>query len=297
MVLVGRASGDDKPWAAGVSEQEQKVALAIYEQGNKEFEESRYAQALVKYREALAHWDHPAIHFNIGVALVNLDQPLEAYPHFIAAMKFGEAALGSKFASAVQYQQQLDRRLVHLRVTSDFEGAEVTFDGKPILRDRGEAETLALPGEHQIVASKPGYVTETTRLALAAGESRVHAVVLVVERVKTRVVGGLSPRRKLAIAGGGVALASLATGIVTGVIANNKRDQAFALCMDPKVPCANAARADQLVLTGHHYAIAADVAFAVAGAAAIGAGALWLTGGQEPVLVPTASGVAIVGRF
>ena len=69
IVLAGpmRARADDnKPWAAGVSEAEQKTALVIYKQGNVEFEESRYAQALAKYREALRHWDHPAIHFNMA---------------------------------------------------------------------------------------------------------------------------------------------------------------------------------------------------------------------------------------
>ena len=56
-----------KPWAAGVPEPEQEIALAIYKEGNAEFEQARYQQALEKYREAIKHWEHPAIRFNMVV--------------------------------------------------------------------------------------------------------------------------------------------------------------------------------------------------------------------------------------
>src|ERR1041384_5557334 len=67
-----------RPWAAGVSESEQAVALKLYVAGNLEFAESRFAQALAKYKEAIQHWEHPAIRYNMAVCLINLDQPLEA---------------------------------------------------------------------------------------------------------------------------------------------------------------------------------------------------------------------------
>ena len=117
LALTRVAAADDKPWAAGVSDAEQQKALAIYREGNAEFEESRYAQALTKYREALKHWDHPAIRFNMAVCLINLQQPLEAFEHLEAGMKYGAAPLGPElYAQGVTYKKLLDGQLTHLKV-------------------------------------------------------------------------------------------------------------------------------------------------------------------------------------
>src|SRR5258706_5176099 len=101
LLICASARADDPkpapptaPWAVGVSDEEQATALAIYKEGNAEFELARYQQALVKYREALKHWDHPAIHFNMVVCLVNLDDPVQAFEHLELALKYGEPALG-----------------------------------------------------------------------------------------------------------------------------------------------------------------------------------------------------------
>jgi hypothetical protein len=209
VALCSPARADDKPWAIGVSDAEQKAALAIYKAGNVEFEESRYAQALAKYRDALAHWNHPAIRFNMAVALVNLDQPLEAYEHLEAAMKFGAAPLGNElYAQGVTYKKLLDGRLTHLRVMCDIDGADVTLDGKPLMNGRGDVRRLLMPGAHQVVASKSGYVTETAALSLTSGEEHVHAVKLVVIALRTKTVrrwGAAKPW--LVVGSGAVAVA------------------------------------------------------------------------------------------
>jgi hypothetical protein len=168
-----------KPWATGVAEGEQQAALAIYREGNSEFEESRYPQALAKYRQALAHWDHPAIRFNMAVALINLDQPLEAHEHLEKAMKFGAAPLGAEgYAQAVTYKKLLDGQLAHLRVRCNIDGAAVTLDGKPLVRCPGESIQLLVPGDHHLVATKPGFQAEATALVLVPGKELVHDVSL-----------------------------------------------------------------------------------------------------------------------
>lgn len=102
----------------------------------------------------------------------------------------------------------------------------------------------------------------------------------------------LTARRKLAI---GVAAGSAltgATGVVLGVVAGRRQGEAHALCPDPRLACDGADRANQLVRSGHDLAIAANVAFGVAAAAAVTAGVLWITGAPEssPVAVaPLAS--------
>lgn len=110
-----------------------------------------------------------------------------------------------------------------------------------------------------------------------------------------------TPRRKVALASGGVAVASLATGVALGVVAKGKRDDAFRLCADPAMPCMNAARANQLTASGHQLAIGADVSFAVAGLGAIAAGILWISGkppsSERLAIIPTSNGFAVSGRF
>jgi len=202
------ASADDKPWAAGVSEAEQNQALAIYRDANKDFEESRYAQALDKYRKALEHWDHPAIRFNMAVALVNLDKPLEAYVHLEKAMKYGPAPLGpDSWAQALTYKKLLDGQLTHLRVRCDSDGAEVTLDGKPLLHCKGETSKILMPGEHQVVATKSGYQTETKSLVLVPGRELVHVVQLHPIAVKTKLVRRWNARMPWIVLGTGAGVA------------------------------------------------------------------------------------------
>jgi hypothetical protein len=114
-------------------------------------------------------------------------------------------------------------------------------------------------------------------------------------------------RRKVAlgVAGGGVI--SAVAGVVLGLSANAKQDDAHKLCPSMATPCAQADRANALLSTGRSRAVEANVAFGIGAAAAIGAGLLWSTGGSEaeharrvsviPHVAQGESGIAILGRF
>lgn len=51
----------NRPWAAGVSADQQHRALELFARANGRFAESDYVGALPLYRQALASWDHPAV--------------------------------------------------------------------------------------------------------------------------------------------------------------------------------------------------------------------------------------------
>src|SRR2546423_895823 len=68
--------GDTRPWAAGVQPTEQRAALQMFHDGNVFLNDGLFAKAGDKYKEALKHWDHPAIHYNLALAQMNLDQPI-----------------------------------------------------------------------------------------------------------------------------------------------------------------------------------------------------------------------------
>jgi len=185
LAATAARADDPKPWAAGVSDAEQAKALDIYRKGNAEFEESRYAQALALYRDAIKHWDHPAIRFNMAVCLVNLDQPLEAYEALEHALAFHDAPLGADaYAQGLTYKKLLLGQLGHLRVDCKTPGAAATLDGQPIACP-GETTKLLLPGAHQIVASKSGFVTATTPVVLLPGKEMEQSVELEPLRIKT----------------------------------------------------------------------------------------------------------------
>ncbi len=176
---TARADPAPKPWAVGISDAEQSRALDIYRRANGEFEEARYPQALAMYRDAIAHWDHPAIRFNMVVCLVNLDQPLEAFDDLERALKYGADPLGAAvYEQGLTYQKLLLGQLAKVEVVSTEAGAEVTFDGAKLFTAPGDVTKLVLPGGHQIVATKPGFLTTTTQLVLIGGKTVVTDVKL-----------------------------------------------------------------------------------------------------------------------
>lgn len=176
--VVVAATPLDRPWAEGVSQERQTVALRLYNEGNALFEESRHAAALAKYREALESWDHPAIRYNAAVALILLDQPLAAHESLERALRHGEAPFAADtYRQALTYQKLLRGQLARLAVTCAEPGAEVTLDGKVIFVGPGRAERWLSPGNHQLVARKAGFLPETRSLDLVGGKPRVEQLV------------------------------------------------------------------------------------------------------------------------
>jgi hypothetical protein len=200
------------PWAVGVSDDEQATALALYKQGNAEFEQARYQQALDKYREAIKHWDHPAIRFNMVVCRVNLDQPREAFDDLELALKYGEPALGKEvYAQALTYKKMLLGTLAKLEVTShEPEGARVTLDGKELFLAPGETTQLVTPGDHQIVATKRGFITQSITLTLVPGKVTVRDVKLLDLKSATKYVRRWPMWKPWAVVGAGAVVTLVA---------------------------------------------------------------------------------------
>lgn len=181
-------AAEARPWAQGVSEAEQATALELFNAGNQEFAESRFDQALGKYREAIRHWDHPAIRFNIAVVLINLGQTVEARENLVWTLAHGAAPLGADtYAQAQTYQKLLDAQLGHMRLTCQEPGATVTLDGKLLFTSPGSVELFLLPGEHQVVATKAGFITASKMLILIAGKLTAYNISIEAKAVPREV--------------------------------------------------------------------------------------------------------------
>ncbi len=166
--------GRDRPWAHGVSDDRQQAALELFKTGNAALKESLFPAAAQKYREALVLWDHPAIHYNLALALVNLDQPVETLEHLEAAMKYGEAPLDKdKFEQAQRYKTLVEQQLAGVDIRCTMEGATVKLDGKLLFTAPGRYVGKVRSGPHSIVASKEGYLTNELSLPLPAGQTKI----------------------------------------------------------------------------------------------------------------------------
>lgn len=202
-----------RPWADGVSEADQTAALELFRAGNELFAQSEYADAASKYREALGHWDHPAIHGNLAVSLIHLDDPLQAFAHVELALRWGAQPFEPHvYDQLVTSRKLLLGQLARIEVDCPVEGAEIALNGEVLFVGPGTSQRLARAGSHQVVASKDDYLTFTRQFDALPGE---------VTRVEVTLVplvdaGGYERRwaewKPWAVVGGGAALIAVGVG-------------------------------------------------------------------------------------
>lgn len=230
-----RACGDQPPWYCGVPEEDKERALELYEQGNQLFDASLFPNAVTSYRAALGYWNHPGIQYNLMLALVALDQSIEAYKSSIEALRYGPDALEpGEHHRAHDYHRLLRGRIAEITVACDEPSAEVTLDGKNILHGPGEVHVFVLPGQHEIVARKPGYLATHHTLVLVPEEPtsvHLHMLPTAEALVTTRRWGAWQP---WAVVGAGAGI-----GLIGGMFewrseVNNAR---FARLFEKKEEC------------------------------------------------------------
>jgi hypothetical protein len=167
-------SSAERPWAVGVTPEKQKLALERLQEGNMLVKESLFAQAVDKYREALAAWDHPGIHYNLALALLNLDRPFEVHEHLESALRYGAAPLDKdKFDHARSYLALIEKQLAVIDIQCEFAGATVSLDGRVVFQAPGRYKSLIRPGPHTVTAGKVGFSTTERTKVLLPGEPTV----------------------------------------------------------------------------------------------------------------------------
>jgi hypothetical protein len=194
-------------------------AERLFTEGNELVEKYRLARAVEKYRQALEHWDHPVVHFNLAKALYALGRPLEAYRHAELALQGGPESLGAgeegqKNQALIRaLRDELRRELAGVTVTSKEPGLQVVVDSARIALG-SPAEQLVLPGEHRMSAQKRGHQTLSESFMVQPGESVT--VTLSSHRP-------MAPWRSWAATGSGLAL--MVAGSLLCVHALNSRDE------------------------------------------------------------------------
>ena len=301
LVLIGAAAhaDDEKPWAAGVTAENQKAALDLYNEGAKAFGDAEYKDALATYTRALALWDHPAIRYNIAVCLINLDRPVEALDNLEHAMRFGAAPLGPELWRQAQMNQKLlAARVAEIEVTAE-PGATVSLDGKPL----GGPSQRVLTGDHQIVVEKPKYQTETRAIRLNPGD---HVTIKI--ELKPIAVARTLHRRwsrwiPWSVLGGGVVVAAIGAPVYLAAGSSLDKYDA-AVTSDCPHGCIAGTPAAQRVMDLKSHADAqetAAISLFVAGGAIAATGFVMVILNQPHLVTPVVGsdhvGLAYSGRF
>lgn len=166
--------GQNRPWAMGVPPALQAKASAYFQEGNTHLGNSLFRNAIEKYEQALAIWKHPAIHYNLALALVNLNEPLRLHQHLTESLLYGGQPLDQEKVGRIRDLLKLvERQLVRVRISCAVPGASVRMNGQEVLVAPGRYEAWVLPGQYLFTAVKNGYPLNERNRAAAAGEELV----------------------------------------------------------------------------------------------------------------------------
>jgi hypothetical protein len=162
----------DRPWARHVSQEHQSSATQLFEEGNSLLNDLLFPDAEKKYIEALAHWEHPAIHYNMALALPPTLRPTEVYDHLQAATEHGEDPLGpERFRYARSLTERMKKEYAWVVISCDCEASATLASGRWLVRrSNGRFEGLVPPGTHTLIATPKGHPTTEITLTLAAGQ-------------------------------------------------------------------------------------------------------------------------------
>ncbi len=275
---VTLAQEGERPWAKGVAPSTQKQALEIFRLGNAALKESQWRIAADRYREALKLWDHPAINYNLALALLQLDQPIETYQRLDAALKYGAAPLDSdKFEQAQRYKALVEKQVARVVIRCDVDGAVVKLNGSQVFVGPGSHSAMVRAGAITIVAAKEGFLTNEQSPTLLGGETRTIDLALVAAEQAVEYRRLFPAWIPFAVLGAGAALA--AGGVGLHLSARNQfaaYDRGIEGCVDQTTGgCVPSLDLAALKSAGQGQQAGAMVLYGVGGAA-IAAGAVLL---------------------
>ncbi len=268
--------GDNRPWAAGISRDRQKKALVLFREGNGLLNDGLFARAAEVYRKALEAWPHPAIHYNLALAQMNVDQPIEAYENFQKAIVYGDAPLEKdKLEHAREYMLLLDKQIANIEVSCDKPGAKVSVDGKEVFIAPGTFKARVRIGRHTFVADKTGYQTRITAPFIGPGEHfRIELKLYTAEELTRYNRRWDATWVPYAVIGGGVAIgiAGVALELAAGS-SYNDYDKQVTACNMNNAGCPTTAELTDIRKSGDMKKTLGYVSYGVAGGA-IAAGVL-----------------------
>lgn len=171
VVSLASPAWAEDPWKVGVTDEQKASAKTLLDAGNALFFEKRYPEALKKYEEAYAVWNHPAIRFNIVRCLIQLERPDEAFDNLEAALVYGAAPLEENvYREALSYQKLLANQIGTIEVSCTQPQVRLSLDGQPLhVACPGRVTRRVKPGPHQVTGVKDGFVARSVDVKVVGG--------------------------------------------------------------------------------------------------------------------------------
>ena len=233
------------------SAQSDATAELLFRDGKQLLADKNYAEACPKFAESARLAPSSGVELALGLCYEAEGKTASAFGAFTAVIALARRdARRDREKVASAHAKALEARLARVtfavdRSASALEGFELRQDGVVI----GSAAWADVPvdaGAHQVEAIAPGYLSYTTTFSTADG---VPATVPIPALAPVPVLPqGLVPLaapppsaplpwRTVAIATGGVGVATLAAGAIVGAMALSKVNEAQKAC--PQSPCSN----------------------------------------------------------
>jgi tetratricopeptide (TPR) repeat protein len=216
VVAVSAHADKGRPWERGSTLAQRERAHKTFSEGNDHFFRREYAKALELYEQALVEFDHPRIRLAAAETLVLLGRPDAAQADLDAALQYGAEPFDpDEYARAKELQKTLARQLGSVVVKCTTEGAQLTLDGKDLMMCPGEATRVVMPGRHQIVGKKDGFIPLTEQVLVEPARQAKTTV----ELKPLEVAAGFTRQRRWrawkpwAVVAGGAGLALLGAAV------------------------------------------------------------------------------------
>lgn len=305
------------------------AAEALFSDGEKLMKAGKLAEACDAFEASNRLEARAGTLVNLGTCREQNHQLASAWSAFKDAVSRAKDPKKKKIAEAriKAIEPKLSFLTISVADDSRIDGLVVNRDGQPVdpaLWNRG----IPVDGGSYVVSGRaPGHEEWQTTVVVPDESGKVSVEVprfkelvviaprpveQVVAPVATPVVeerdpigdspGTFTGRRKVALAVGGVAVAAAVAGVLMGRQSAQAEDDAYALCPDPAMACADADRANDLIDRGRQRALFANIGYGVAGAGAITAVVLWITGAparpsSRVSLSPRFGGLDLAVRF
>lgn len=195
----------------GVSPAQKEQARHHYVTGNEHLRTASFQKAVHEYERALRYWKHARIYYNLGIALINLDRPVDAYQAISAAQHAPEQLGAGLHEQASNYLRLLGRQIGEIEVICANAGTRVSMNGQEIFRGPGKVRRRVPIGNYHIVATNPGFLPAESSVMILPNK-QVAAEISMLARDEAVIEERLIRRAWIPWTMAGVGAALLATG-------------------------------------------------------------------------------------
>jgi hypothetical protein len=306
--------------AGGLARAESAEAEALFNDGNQRMAEGKLAEACDAFEASNRAEPRAGTLLHLGACRERNHQLAAAWSAYKDALTRAKDPVKRDVAAArvAAIEPRLSYLTVSLPEPSRLDGMTVMRNGaafdpslwnRPLPVDGGDYVIAARAPDHEDWQVTVHIDVEDARLSVSVPRlnARPGPGAAPAQLAAASPPSGFTTRRKIAIGAAGVAIAGGAAGVALGLLAGRNQSEVSATCPSPAQACMGYLAANAAIRSSYREALAANVAYGIAAAAAIGAGALWFTGAPDaddaprvrvaPSLVPSEPGIVVMGRF